>query len=101
IACPFQITLLFRRETRRPDVLARLEVSLEVGAGTRVIQEAGHTGNSDVILDRPLNNSVYGQCIAFNTLHRAAQEILPAPLLGESANFVGQLFCEITHITTE
>src|SRR5215831_13456048 len=78
-------------------MLARLEVSLEIGAGARVIQEAVHVRNIHVILHRPLNNRIDGQCIASNTLDRAAQEILPAPLLGESTHFVRQLFGEITH----
>jgi hypothetical protein len=79
-------------------MLASLEVALEEGAITRVIDKFVDALDFDSVTDRALHYSPDGKIIAVYALDSAAQEILPATVLCESTALVGNLFGQITHL---
>jgi hypothetical protein len=90
--------VLLGLESRCPDMLASLEVALEEGAITRVIDKFVDALDFDGVADRALHYCTDRKIVAVDAFDSTPQKILPAPVLGKSTDLVGNLFGQITHL---
>ena len=93
-----EIAVLLGLESRCPDMLARLEVALEEGAITRVIDKFVDALDFDSVTDRALHYRTDEKIVAVDAFDSATQKILPAAVLRQSTDLVGDLFGQITHL---
>jgi hypothetical protein len=79
-------------------MFARFEVALKKRATARVVDKFVQVFNLHTVTYRALYDCSDGGVVALDAFDRAAEKILPASLLCEPADFIGNLLSQITHL---
>src|ERR1051325_9801116 len=98
LVAPAQITVLLGLERCCPDMFARFEVALKKRAIARVVDKFVEIFNLDMVTHRALYDRIDGQIVALDACDCAPEKVLPASLLCKSADFIGNLLSQITHL---
>src|SRR5690349_15182356 len=78
-------------------MLARLQITLEKRARAGIIHKFINTRDFHIVAQSPLDHRARGGAIAFDALDGAAVEVVATALLREPADFLADLFGQITH----
>src|SRR5678815_4349940 len=98
LVAPAQITVLLGLERCSPDMFARFEVALKKRAIARVVDKFVQVLNLDMVTRRTLHDCSDRGIVALDAFDCTPEEVLPASLLCKSADFIGNLLSQITHL---
>jgi hypothetical protein len=98
LVAPAQITVLLGLERCCPNMFARFEVALKKRAIARVVDKFVQVFNLDMVTHRALYDCSDRGIVALDAFDRTPEEVLPASFLCKSADFIGNLLSQITHL---